>query len=792
MDENYRALRAMLDRSGRWTELADLEERHAKSLRDPVAQASSLVQVGKLFAEHLPEDWVERREDPRVQSSLRRIREVLTSALEANPDEVEALSRLARVEYLSRSWDRAAPVFRRLERLGGPSWSPPDFEVAAARVAVENDDVNLAVARALRARARDPGSIDALRVLAAVCDRLENAEGREIWIDELVDRLDPVLDAAEIASLLVRRAEIAKVQGQSDKARASIERALQLMPDEPKARRLHEELMHAAGASRALVDFLEREAARGDVEDPRGSLLAALEVARAGKEQRRSLRIARRLERYLTDETVTRRLVPFYAEVGDGEALLRLLQGIGIGALGELPERARIRLAAACFAAGRDGDAFELLSASLPPGDLEALEQIGVAKFDRAASEAVLRAGERWDRDLGDPMTVRSPRIVYRLRPIVERLAAPEALSAEAVRWLEGLYVASGGHELFARPLADAYRAQKRGMHAAARIYRRLLARDPTNLDLVNALFDVLTNGKAVGARSVLALLREGDEGAAFTPLTHRPAEKTVRARLLAEVTNTWVGRLLRASAQPIAALLPGANTRPTSWMKASADIRLAELVALVREVSGVPFEVWLDLDGGERVTIAPGSPPRIVVGEALADDATQAELRFHLARAAMLLELGYLLADRTGGPERQRYLDLLVKIAAPDSRVTVSAELAREVEAIRSKLTLEDREALSSLVIPVERDIDLEPWMKSALSAADRFGLLVAGELSSALRGIRRIEPRTLGEPFSTSQERIAAVKRWRSASDLIAFVLSEDFAEVAPEKGPTADLRF
>ena len=141
-----------------------------------------------------------------------------------------------------------------------------------------------------------------------------------------MERLDPVLDAAEM-SLLVRRAEVAKARGQSDKARAAIERALQLMPDEPKARRLHQELMHAAGASRALVDFLEREAARGDMEDPRGSLLAALEVARASKEERRSLRIARRLERFLQDETVTRRLVPFYAEVGDGEALLRIAEG---------------------------------------------------------------------------------------------------------------------------------------------------------------------------------------------------------------------------------------------------------------------------------------------------------------------------------------------------------------------------------------------------------------------------------------------------------------------------------
>ncbi len=638
-------------------------------------------------------------------------------------------------------------------------------------------------------------------MLAAVCDKVESTEGREIWIDELVERLDPVLDAPEIASLLVRRAEIAKRRGHSDRARAAIERALQLMPDEPRARRFHQELMQAAGASRALVDFLEREASRSDVEDPRGSLLAALEVSRTSGEQRRSLRIARRLERFTADEAVRRKLIAFYADAGDGAALLRVAEAIGsVAALGALTESASIRLAASCFEAERNQDAFELLLAFLPEGDLATLEKGDLSRFDRAVSEAVLRSGERWDREAADQMTVRSPRIVYQLRSIIAALGPSKSLSPGALRWLEGLYAASGGHQLFARHLADAYRAQRIGAPAAARMYRRLLARDPTNLELVNALFEVLggerANGKAIGAKSVLALLREGDEGTTFTSLAHRPAERLARARLLEEVTSTWLGNLMKTTAMPMAALLPGATTQPASWVKASQDLRLADLVSMLRDVTTAPVELWLDLDGGEKVSIAPGRQPRIVVGEALADDATPAELRFHVARAAMLIELGYLVADRAGGPERQRYLDLLVKVASPSSRVTVPPELFDRVEAIRRELSPQDRDALSELLIPVERstaEIDLEPWMKRVLSAADRFGLLVAGELSAALRGLRRTEPRTLGEPFATSQERIASVKRWRSASDLIAFVLSEDFAEVARDEGPiTSDLRF
>lgn len=803
VDENYRVLRSMLDRSGRWTELAELETRRAVQLDNPVAQADALSEVGCLYMDHLPADWPDRLFDEDVQVGLRNARDALYRAVDADPDHVGALSRLARIELGCAAWDRAEPVFRRLERLGGPSWPPPEFEVAAARVAQANGDVNLACSRALAARERDPGSLTALRILADLCDRVEDAEDRETWIDELVDRLDPVLDAAEMASLLVRRAEIAKEKGQADLAAQRLERALVLRPEDAAARRLHRELMEASGASRALVDFLEREALRSEAADARASLLAALSVATAGAEERRSIRIAEKLERFLEDAEVADRLIQFYAGIGEGDALLRLAEGLGgIRSLGELAPDARTRLAAACFRAGRHEDGFRLLNSFLPDGELAALERADLSEFDRRVSEAALRSGERWELKKDDILSVRAPRIVYRLRPLLLAMDPPASMSPAAIRWLEGVCAASGGQDLFARPLADVYRVQGSGVETAARIYRRLLARDPTDLSLVESLFQVLggeaANGEALGARSVRALFSSGaeDRSESFAPMTQRPDEATVRARLLHEVVTTPIGMLLATTALPLSAVLPGKEAR-RELMPADVDRRISAAVQALQKVSRIPREVWLDPDGGEWVTIEPGNPPRIVVGEALAEDASPAELRFHVGRAAMLLELGFLLAERTGGTARQRYLCMLLAVAKPDAGILVASELEPAREAILEQLSEEERQVLAALPLPSSGgpggpEIELEPWMKSVLSAADRFGLLVAGELSAALRGLRRSEPRTLGEPFVTREDRIASVRRWRPASDLIAFVLSEDFAEVARVASDPEAVRF
>ncbi|MCK6552708.1 hypothetical protein L6R52_43195, partial [Myxococcota bacterium] len=167
--EEYRTQRSVLDRSGRWSELAGLEEKRAAVLADPIARSQALVEVGRLH--------VEKREEATATGSIRpratddriaRGRDAFVRALRAYPDNVDALARLARLEIDAESWAQAEAAIERLERLGGPAWAISDFELAAADVALAMGRTHVAAARLVRARERDPGSRAALARLATL------------------------------------------------------------------------------------------------------------------------------------------------------------------------------------------------------------------------------------------------------------------------------------------------------------------------------------------------------------------------------------------------------------------------------------------------------------------------------------------------------------------------------------------------------------------------------------------------------------------------------------------------
>jgi hypothetical protein len=94
VEDEYRTSRSTLDRTGRFAELASLEERRAAVLVDPVARSNALVEVGRLHTE-------KGSENPQ------RARDAFVRAVRAFPDNVDALARLARLELDQGEHDRA-------------------------------------------------------------------------------------------------------------------------------------------------------------------------------------------------------------------------------------------------------------------------------------------------------------------------------------------------------------------------------------------------------------------------------------------------------------------------------------------------------------------------------------------------------------------------------------------------------------------------------------------------------------------------------------------------------------
>ena len=56
----------------------------------------------------------------------------------------------------------------------------------------------------------------------------------------------------------------------------------------------------------------------------------------------------------------------------------------------------------------------------------------------------------------------------------------------------------------------------------------------------------------------------------------------------------------------------------------------------------------------------------------------------------------------------------------------------------------------------------------------ANRQAFSATGDLCAAIRGLRRLDPRTWSERLVTSSDRIASVRRWRRLSDLLSFAIS------------------
>jgi hypothetical protein len=286
----------------------------------------------------------------------------------------------------------------------------------------------------------------------------------------------------------------------------------------------------------------------------------------------------------------------------------------------------------------------------------------------------------------------------------------------------------------------------------------------------------------------VLVLLADLDPKkeriASMSPITLRPPEALLRARLRYGGVGSDLGELLRLTSHAVASVLPPASTALNERADAAEDPRLADLVQDVAPLAAQEVSVLVDVEGGYRVTIEPGEPPAIVIGEALVDDATAAELRFHIVRAMTLIELGHLLFERPHASKRRGMLDVLLAAADPESKRRLSPDAAVAVDHIRAKLGPSGLAEVEPLVSRwLKSDLELGGWMYGAVSTANRYALLAAGDLQAAVRALRRNDPHTLAERYDKEDGRVAALRRSPAIAEIVAFALSEDYVALVRE---------
>lgn len=312
--------------------------------------------------------------------------------------------------------------------------------------------------------------------------------------------------------------------------------------------------------------------------------------------------------------------------------------------------------------------------------------------------------------------------------------------------------------------------------------HRRLLARDPARVASWNALYRIFTRLRshdgAFVAASVLRwlgalspgpgadqLLLEGDRQTLAPPPTLAADDFE---RLRAPGDRGPLADLVAAAGDVLATVL--VDPRETRGAPVRADHPFRRVLAeLARALGAGSFELYAAPLG--RLTVEPGNPPAVCVGADLAHRSTIREQRFMLGRAAARLRTRSALVEAFPG-DFPDAVGAAIRLVVPGyaGLGTPGDDLSRRLERAASRKV---RRALEepARALALRSAPDLAAWRAAAATTADRAGLVLAGDVPTALDLLLRDDSGRKPAPG----DRIAALRARPEAMALLAFAAGE-----------------
>lgn len=179
----------------------------------------------------------------------------------------------------------------------------------------------------------------------------------------------------------------------------------------------------------------------------------------------------------------------------------------------------------------------------------------------------------------------------------------------------------------------------------------------------------------------------------------------------------------------------------------------------------------------GAHITLENTDPLSMVVGPDMVRRYQAREQRFLFARAAYQLRnkmaIAYRfdivqLADLIGNTIRLVEPEFN-RLGRPDPDMTKRLKKAMSGKAIRA-LELIAPELIAA------KSLDMSAWLQASSWSADRAGLLLSGDIASALHVLLREDPSLTGMKLDTAEQLLGAIRSRRDMSELLAFVTSDD----------------
>jgi len=719
-------------------------------------------------------------------------------ALDLRPEHRRALVALTAAYRTLEDWTAVDRCLERtIELLGEGRRDDRDHQARLAEVwtvrgmvALELGERKTAIERLYNALRLDPDARRARRTLAQLAWESERWKVAAEHLRLLSDEPAPEDDDATVAGWYLRLAECHERLDHPGPAVEAWREALLLQPGSQAARR---------GLAEGLVVLqLWREGA---------DALAVLVDAGTDDADAR-LSDLRRLGEILTDrldrpdEGLTR-----FEEAGrlapeDPDLLRRLLEGYrrsgnaaraadAAGGLAALATGAGEALDAhlvhgrAALDADRPGEAVGAYARALDHdptsvegalGLCEAREGLdddpgGAAGLDRHL-QAVEEAG-------GAP----DPAVLERLASVRGRLDDPEA-ARDALRAWAG---ASPDDPASWRALAGALEGDTEHRDELQGALQALVDLLPGDVDAYRALFSAWHEAgspdRAFPVADLLVFLKAAPaEVTDFYEqysgwLTKEEVPPLPRPARRAWVDDPVVGNVVGRALDALAAAVPALFTASLEEEGLSDDNRVdgdrqRSLPRRFREV-GRSLELegralYVRPDGGTALGVLPGDPPAMVVGSDMTRGMFRKEQRFFLARGLMLTLGPRPLARALHEDEGQAIVDALR--GGEEGRAGEWAALLAEL------LPEETHEELRALLAE-DPDANFAAWTQAVERSAVRAALVLAGDLGTAFKALRREAGGDFTRPLRDPRSLADLTERSPLARDLLAWALSEAF---------------
>jgi tetratricopeptide (TPR) repeat protein len=254
-----RQLRGIHERAGKWDLVLQIAELEGQTAMPPFERAAFEADLGRI--------WQQQLDDPDEA------RKAYERALEAEPDQPEALARLAELHRADGRPEAAVALLERLTtRLRGPERAPAWITLGTLYGSVLGNPTRAAACfdHALEDDPFQPAAVEWALLLATAA---------EAWnrVAELLERrFDLAVGARQRASIAVEASQLALSElGSNGAARAWVERAWELAPDEPAVLLARADVERREGDVQALLATLDRLIAVGARVTPRALFIEA-------------------------------------------------------------------------------------------------------------------------------------------------------------------------------------------------------------------------------------------------------------------------------------------------------------------------------------------------------------------------------------------------------------------------------------------------------------------------------------------------------------------------------------